>query len=112
MKERIGQLFENKTTKTWVARVAYKNTNGKKTAIQNTADTEEEAKKLLKKLIDKVENGGRKDIEDDKMTFNDLADYYEGHYAKPAKFVDDRKIEGLRNYKRIKGFLKNFRAYF
>lgn len=112
MKERIGQLFENKKTGKWVARVAYKNTNGKKTAIQKTAETEEGAKKLLKKLIDKVENGGRKEIEADKMSFNDLADYYESHYAKPAKFVDDRKIEGLRNYKRIKGFLKNFRAYF
>lgn len=109
--KKIGQLFLNERGK-WVARVAYKNTNGKKTAIQQTAKTREEAQKLLEELIDKLKNGGRKVIDAEKMTFNNLADYYQKHYAKPAKFVDDRKIEGMRNYTRIIGFLKHFRAYF
>jgi integrase len=112
MRERIGQIFENKKTGNWVARVAYKNTNGKKTAIQRTAKNKEDAKKILKKLIEKLGDGCRKSIDAEKLTFNGLADYYEKHYAKPAKFVDDRKVEGMRNVSRVKGFVKLFREYF
>ncbi len=112
MKEKVGQIFEHKKTGHWVARVCYRNTNGKKTAIQRTSKDKEDAKKLLKELLEKFENGGRQAIDAEKITFNELADYYEKHYAKPAKFVDDRKVEGMRNYKRVKGFLKIFRSYF
>lgn len=112
MRERVGQLIENKKTGNWVARVAYKNTNGKKTAIQRTAKSKEDAKKILNQLLQKLDEGGREAIDAEKLTFNDLADYYEKHYVKPAKFLDDRKIEGMRNWKRVKGFVKQFRAYF
>jgi integrase len=86
--------------------------NGKRTAIQRSAATKPEAKKLLKQLLEQVEQGGREAVEADKMTFNDLADYFEKHYAKPAKFLDNRKVEGMRNVGRVKGFLKVFRPYF
>lgn len=112
MKERTGQISENKKTGIWTARVCYKNTNGKRTAIQRTADNKTDAKKLLKQLLEKLDNGGREAIDAEKLTFNDLADYYEKHYAKPAKFVDDRKIEGMRDVSRVKGFIKLFREYF
>jgi integrase len=112
MKERTGQIFENRKNGLWTARVCYKNTNGKRTAIQRTADNKTDARKILKQLLEKLENGGRKEIDAEKLLFNDLADYYETHYAIPAKFIDDRKVEGMRNVGRIKGFLKNFRAYF
>lgn len=111
MKERTGQIFQKKNG-LWVARVSYKNVNGKRTAVQQTAETITDARKILKKLLEKLEKGGRKEIDAEKLLFNDLADYYEIHYAKPAKFIDDRKIEGMRNVGRIKGFLKQFRAYF
>lgn len=111
MKERTGQIFENKKG-LWIARVCYQNKNGKRTAIQRTAETKTEASKILRTLLDRLDAGGRETIDAEKLTFNDLADYYEKHYAKPAKFIDDRKIEGMRNHKRVKGFLKIFRAYF
>jgi len=88
MKERTGQISENTKTGIWTARVCYKNTNGRRTAIQRTADNKTDAKKLLKQLLEKLENGGREAIDAEKLTFNDLADYYEKHYAKPAKFID------------------------
>lgn len=111
MKERTGQIFENKKG-LWTARVCYKNKNGKRTAIQQTAENKSEASKILRKLLDKLDAGGRETIDAEKLTFNDLADYYEMHYVKPAKFIDDRKVEGMRNYKRSRGFLKIFRSYF
>jgi integrase len=112
MRERTGEISENKKKGRWTVRVCYKNLNGKRTAIQRSAATKPEAKKLLKQLLEQVEQGGREAVEADKMTFNDLADYFEKHYAKPAKFLDNRKVEGMRNVGRVKGFLKVFRPYF
>ena len=112
MKSKTGQVFENKKTLKWVARVCYENTNGKRTAIQKVADNKSDARRILKELLAKLESGGRKVIDIEKLTFNDLADYYEGNYAKPAKFIDNRKVEGLRNVAKIRAFVKNFRSYF
>ncbi|HEY0428907.1 MAG TPA: tyrosine-type recombinase/integrase [Pyrinomonadaceae bacterium] len=112
MREKLGQLFENKKTGRWVARVAYKNTNGKKTAIQQTAKSKEDAKKLLKKLLEKLENGGRKALDAEKLTINDLCDYYEKHYAKAPQYINGRKVSGLRSFVSIKGYIKVFRESF
>lgn len=111
MRERTGQVFQKKNG-LWVARVCYKNTNGKRTAVQQTAESERDAKKALGKMLEKLDIGGRDAIDSDKVTFNVLADYFELHYVKPAKYIDDRKVEGMRNYKRFKGFIKLFTAYF
>lgn len=112
MRERTGQIYQSKKTSEWIARVCYKNSNGKRTAIQRKAESQSDAKKVLKQLLEKLDNGGRMAIEVEKVTFNDLVDYYEKHYAKTAKFIDNRKVEGLRDLGRVKGFLKQFRNYF
>ncbi len=39
MREKTGQIFENKKNGCWVARVCYQNSNGKRTAIQQKAET-------------------------------------------------------------------------
>lgn len=112
MRARTGQVFQSKKTGKWIARVCYKNSNGKRTAIQRTAESKTDARKIVKQLIAKLDSGGRRTIEMDKLTFRHLVDYYEAHYVKPAKFIDNRKVEGMRNLGRVKGFLKLFRAYF
>jgi integrase len=112
MRGKTGQVFENKKNGLWIARICYRNTNGKRTAIQRNAESKTEARKILKQLLEKLENGGRNAIDIEKLTFNDLCDYYEKHYAKPAKFVENHKVEGLRDVYRVRGFLKNFRHYF
>jgi len=112
MRERTGQIFQNKKNEKWVARVCYKNSNGKRTAIQRNAENKSDARKILKELLTKLEKGGRQTIDAEKLTFNDLIDYYERHYAKPAIFIDSRKVEGMRNLGRVKGFLKLFRPFF
>jgi integrase len=112
MRERTGQIIENKKNNEWIARVCYKNSNGKRTAIQRKAESKADAKKILRQLLETLENGGREAIDIEKATFNDLADYYEKHYAKPAKFIDNRKVEGLRDLGRVKGFLNQFSQYF
>lgn len=112
MRQRTGQIFESAAKDGWIARVCYKNLNGKRTAVQRKAATKSEARQLLKSLLEKLSSGGRQKIDAERLTFNDLADYYESHYAKPAKFIDERKVEGMRNLGRVKGFIKVFRPYF
>jgi integrase len=112
MRERTGEIFQNKKTGKWIARVGYTNSRGKRTAVQKTAETKSEARKLLTKLLLTFEKSGADYFEYDKITFEDLSNYYRKQYVKPAKFIDDRKVEGMRNYKRVLGFLKQFDAYF
>jgi hypothetical protein len=50
MRERTGQILENKETNKWIARVCYKNSNGKRTAIQRIAESKTDTKKALKQI--------------------------------------------------------------
>ncbi len=109
-KDRTGYIYEENGK--WFARITFTDSEGKRRNLKRTAKTKTEAKKLLKKISRQVEDEGTEIIETSKLTFNDLADYYEKNYAKPAKFVDNQKVEGLRDLKRVKYFLKHFREYF
>jgi integrase len=110
MKENKGYVFEENGK--FYARITFTDSKGIKRNVKRTAKTKSEANSLLRKLTNQIEAEGEKGLEAEKLTFNDLCDYYEKHYAKPAQFVDNRKIEGLRDFGRVKGFLKQFRLYF
>jgi len=111
VKQKTGQIFQDKKTGEWIARVGYQNSNGKRTAVQRKADNKTHAREVLKDLLDVLENGGRKAIEVEKLTINDLCDYYEKHYLKPAKVINGRKVSGLRSEVTVKGYIKLFRDY-
>jgi integrase len=112
MRERTGQIKEDKERKIWIARVCYKNRNGKRTAIQRSAPSKAEARAKLKELLSTLNKGGRESVDREKLTVNDLVEYFETNYVKPARFVDDRKVEGFKDVGRVKGFLKHYRAFF
>jgi len=78
-----------------MARVCYKNKNGKRTAVQRKAETITDARKILKDLLEKLENGGRNALDAEKITVNFLCDYYDKHYAKPPQYVNGRKVAGF-----------------
>ncbi len=110
VKERTGYVFEDKGK--WFARITITGENGKRRNIKRTAKSKADAKELLKKLTRQIDDDGIQAVESWRMTFNDLAEYYSTHYAKPARFIDNQKVEGLRDLRRVKGFLIHFRAYF
>jgi integrase len=110
MREKKGYIFEENGK--FYARVTFTDSKGIKRNVKRTAKSKSKAEALLKKLINQIEAEGEKGLEAEKMTFNDLCNYYEKHYAKPAKFIDNRKVEGLRDLGRVKGFLKEFRKHF
>jgi integrase len=112
VKNRTGYIYEDKKTGNWIARIGYKNTNGKRTAVQRKADNKTDAKKLLKQLLENLDKGGRDTLKAEKLTVNDLCDYYETHYAKEPQYINGRKVAGLRSFVGVKGYIKIFRESF
>lgn len=79
---------------------------------QTVSTIESCAKKALKQLLHTLENGGRKALEAEKLTFSELCDYYVTHYLKPAQYVNGRKVAGLRSIATLSGYIKVFRDHF
>lgn len=112
MRSRTGYVYQNKKTGTWYARVCYKQPNGRRTSVKRRADNKTDAKQVLKRLIETLDDGGRDALEAEKITFKDLCDYYEAHYAVRAQYVNNRKVAGLRSVAGVRGYLRVFRAHF
>lgn len=112
MRTRTGQIYQDKKTGNWIARVDYKNKNGKRTAVKRKADNKTQAREVLKQLLETLEKGGRFAFDAEKITINFLCDYYEGIYCKPPQYVNGRKVAGLRSFVAVRGYLKVFRQYF
>lgn len=110
MKNRSGYIYEQNGK--WIARVTIKDNQGKGRNIKRTAKTKSEAKEFLKMLLQQIETEGIKGIDAAKLTFNDLADYYQTHYTIEPVYYNDRKISGLQDWKRRKNMVKMFCTYF
>lgn len=111
MKQKTGQIFQNKKNGEWTARVCYKNNNGKRTAVQRKAENKSHAREVLKQMLEMLDKGGRSAFDNEKLTINDLCDFYQKHYLKPAQVINGRKISGLRSHVVVKGYIKMFREY-
>jgi integrase len=109
-KERNGYIGEENGK--WFARVTFTDSLGKRKNVKRIAKNESDAKSILKKLLRKIDDEGEQGLEGEKITFNDLADYYENNFCQPAQYSNNRIISGLRDVGRAKGVLKQFRAYF
>lgn len=110
MKDRKGYVFEGNGK--WYARITLTDSTGKRRNIKRTAKSKNDAKEILKQLTRQLEDEGAKVFDALQMTFYDLAAYYELHYAKPAKIVENQKIEGLRALDGVKGYLVFYKEYF
>jgi hypothetical protein len=90
-KDRTGYIFEENGK--WFARITITDKTGKRRNIKRTAKTKSEAKEKLKQLNHQIEDEGEKTVSISKLTFNDLADYYESHYAKEAVSLITAKLK-------------------
>jgi integrase len=76
------------------------------------AETVTDAKKLRKKFLQNLENGGESIIEGEKPTFDRLAEVYRKRKIFAAKFVGGRKVAGLRSHESLSGKLNQLISYF
>lgn len=62
--------------------------------------TKTEARRLIKELLEDIEQQGEKAIEGATLTMRGLADYYKKHYAVPAEYdKQGNKKTGMRSWK-------------
>ncbi|MGA9998415.1 MAG: phage integrase SAM-like domain-containing protein, partial [Pyrinomonadaceae bacterium] len=110
-KDRSGYIFQNKQG-AWYARTTITDETGKRRNIKRRAKDKQDAKKILKSILQEVEDEGSKVADSSKMIFSDLADFYALHFCKPAEYVDGKKIAGLRDVQRARHCLGRFKNYF
>ncbi len=112
MKSNKGYVFYDEKRNSWYARITFADETGKRKDIKRKVESKTDGNKFLKTLVTTYDNSGIKGINAENVTFSDLADYYEGIYCKPAHYVNERKVAGLRSFIEVKGYLKVFRGYF
>lgn len=107
-----GYVYFEKRENCWYARVTLTDEKGKRRNLKKKARDKADAEEKLRVLIRQVEDEGSKVVDYNQMTFNDLADYYEKQYLKPAVYVSGQKVSGLRDVSRPKELMKHFRGFF
>ncbi len=85
---------------------------GKWKQVWRIADSVADAKDKYQKLAAQFSNHGEQVFESERVTFEQLADYYEKTYLIPPQYVDGRKVAGLRGYYEQRLFLRTLREYF
>ena len=98
--------------KIYVARCIFLDDDGKQRERTREARTEAEAKDFQREFQTQFKRSGGREIEAAKMTFNDLANHYEKHFAKAAEYVGDKKIAGVRSLATAKHYVKTLREHF
>lgn len=94
------------------ARIIRIDEKGKKKQYTQKADNKSHARQLRDKLSEKYSNFGEQILNGERMTFRELAENYKKRKLVPAKYLNDRKIAGLRSLETPLGFLKTLLKYF
>lgn len=111
VRQRSGYVYQEKDG-AWVARTTIKDESGKRRNVKRRACSKSAAKEILKRLLREIDDEGSKAIDYARLTFHDLADFYDAHYLKPAEYVNGRKVTGMKDWKHAAIYLRIFRGYF
>ena len=110
-KERNGYVFQDKSGR-WYGRVTFTNEQGKRRDIKRRAENQKAAKKLLTDLLRELDEFGQKALDAANIKFSQLCDYYQEHYLKPAEYVGEIKVAGVRSLAPALAMLKALREHF
>jgi hypothetical protein len=94
------------------ARIRFVDETGKKRDLWKSVSSKAEAKKKIKELIKENESKSAKELDASRMSFNQLADYYQETYLHEAVYINERKISGLRDIRPTLSELKALREHF
>lgn len=112
MRQRTGYVFYDEKNKCWIARTQITDDNGKRRNIKRRAKSKVEAETKLKALLREIENEGKKVVDFNQMTFEDLANFYEQKYLHDAVYVNGQKVSGLRDAYSARLHLNNALKFF
>jgi integrase len=110
---KVERMKGGKKVVTWYARITWlEGGKQKEKRSKPTTNTKTAAKELAKKMVHKLEEEGEQILEGDKMTFAQLADFFEKNYLLDPEYQDDRKVRGYRSKYEIGLRLNMLKAYF
>lgn len=112
VRERVSYDEKGKRHVTLYARVTYTDLSGKRKTIERKADSRSHAKELNKQIIRELDEQGTRTLDAYRMTFKQLADWFESRYLIPPKYVGDRKVAGRRTYEDARLILKSLVRFF
>jgi integrase len=110
-KERTGYTYTDNSGRCY-ARVTFTNEQGKRRDIKRSAESEKDAKKILKALLRELEDNGENSLDAANMTFAELADHYIDNYLHEAVYVGERKVSGVRGRKEALAEVRPLIAHF
>lgn len=109
-RERKGYIV-NRNGRLYV-RVGYTDEDGRRHDIVRRATTRTHAHQLRRDILRELDDRGAQTLNASRMTFADLAKYFEEHYLKPAEYLDGRKIEGVRSLEPARAAVNALKSHF
>jgi integrase len=110
-RHRTGAIFQDDQGRWW-ARVRYVDELGRRREKRKLAVNKNDAKEKRDDLLAEIKKHGAVAFGNDRVTFEDLAAYYEKTYLIPAEYRDGRKIAGSRDHQKFKSTLKHLKSHF
>lgn len=111
MKARKGYVYEEKSGR-WFARFTYTDNGGKRHNVKRRVNNKSHGNEVLKQLIREFDIGGSEQIAATRIDFHYLCEFYEKHYLMEAKYVNNRKVAGLRSASGVRGYIRVFKEHF
>lgn len=94
------------------ARVRYTAEDGKRKDLWLQAKNKTHAQEIIQDKIKELKEHGEKTVDASRMTFGELADYFEKNFLISAEYVDGRKIAGRRSVKGLKEQVSIMKCFF
>jgi integrase len=107
MKDKTGYTYEENGR--LYARLTYTDETGRRRNVKRRAENAKHGKAILKDLREQFDKGGARAVDTERMTVNDLCDFYCEHYLKPAEYVKNRKVFGLRSQRLVGQYISLIR---
>jgi integrase len=109
---RIRKGTEVEKNGRWYGRVRYTTAEGKRKDLWLPAKNKSNASELVQEKLQELKEHGEKSIDASRMTFLELADYFESHFIVAAQYVDGRKVAGRRSLRGLKAQLEAMKDFF
>src|SRR5688500_17479462 len=107
---RTGSIY--KSGKQLYARVTFTDEFGHRRDIKRKAFSRTHARQIIKDLLREIDDRGEQSLDSSRLTFAQLATYYKERYATPARFIESRKVSGLRSHTEVKRIVTMLALHF
>jgi len=76
------------------------------------AENRTQAREIIRSVLAEIAETSGRSVDASRMTFDDLAVYFERHYVFPAEYVEGRRVAGVRSVATARSQLKALRTFF